>query len=96
MISSAFDNQTDGRTSPEKFYGKKDKICDVCIIIFCTIVLNNILKTFKCEKIAEMVSANGSIPFLKLNYKGKVIIPTEAYRDEGFSYDYVPAATILQ
>lgn len=142
MIINAFDDKTEAIINPEKFYGKGKELCDVCIITFSNIVMNNILETFRCEKIAEMVSANGSIPFYKLNYKGKdiafymsmisstgagtcieearcligakkyimfgscgcldkkvaagkAIIPTEAYRDEGFSYHYAPAANYI-
>lgn len=142
MIVNTFDDKTEAIISPEKFYTKKEKLCDICIVTFSNIVIENILKTFKCEKIAQMVSANGSIPFYKLNYKGKeiafymtmisstgagtcieearcligakkyimfgscgcldkkitagkVIVPTEAYRDEGFSYHYVPAANYI-
>lgn len=142
MIIDSFDDTTEAIISPESFYGTVDKICDVCIVTFSNVVINNILKTFCCEKIADMGSVNGSIPFYKLNYKGKdiafymtmisstgagtcveearhligaskyimfgscgcldekiaagkAIIPTAAYRDEGFSYHYAPAADYI-
>lgn len=142
MIIHSFDDTTEAIISPEWFYGKVEKLCDVCIITFSNIVMSNILKSFRCEKIGEMGSVNGPIPFYKLNYKGKeiafymtlisstgagtcieearcligaqkyimygscgcldvkiaagnAIIPTDAYRDEGFSYHYVPAANYI-
>lgn len=143
MIINTFDDKTEAIISPENIYGKKEKICDICIVTFSYSVIDNILRTFKCEKIAEMGSANGIIPFYKLNYKGKeiafymsmisstgagtcieeahcligaekyimfgscgcldqeitagkVIVPTEAYRDEGFSYHYAPASNYIK
>lgn len=74
MIMDTFDDKTEAIISPENFYGEKEKICDICIITFSNIVMSNILKTFKCEKIAEMVSVGGTIPFYRLNYKGKDIV----------------------
>ncbi len=142
MIINTFDDITEAIISPDKIYGEKETICDICIITFSNIVIENILKTFSCEKIAELRSANGIIPIYKLNYKGKdiafymsmisstgagtcveearcligtkkyimfgscgcldkkitagkAIIPTEAFRDEGFSYHYVLAANYI-
>lgn len=138
MITNTFDDKTEAIISPENFYEKKEKACETCIVTFSNVVVENILQTFRCEKIDDIMSANGLIPIYKLNYKGKeiafymtmisstgagtcieearcligakkyimfgscgcldkeitagkVIIPTEAYRDEGFSYHYVPA-----
>lgn len=34
MIINAFDDKTEAIISPEKFYGKSEKICDTCIITF--------------------------------------------------------------
>ena len=143
MITDSFDDKTEAIISPESFYGIVDKICDVCIVTFSNVVINNILKTFGCQKIADMGSVNGSIPFYKLNYRGKdiafymsmvtsagagtcieearhlmgaqkyivfgscgcldekiaagkAIIPTDAYRDEGFSYHYAPVANYIK
>ena len=73
MIINTFDDKTKAIISPEKFYGEKEKMCDICIITFSNNVMNNILKTFRCEKIAEIVSANGAIPIYRLNYNGKEI-----------------------
>ncbi|MBE6087317.1 MAG: phosphorylase [Clostridium beijerinckii] len=138
MITNTFDDKTEAIIIPENFYEKKEKVCETCIVTFSNVVVENILQTFRCEKIDDIMSANGLIPIYKLNYKGKeiafymtmisstgagtcieearcligakkyimfgscgcldkeitagkVIIPTEAYRDEGFSYHYVPA-----
>lgn len=142
MITNTFDDKTEAIISPENFYGKKEKVCETCIITFSNVVIDNVLKTFRCEKIDDIMSSNCLIPLYKLNYKGKevafymtmisstgagtcieearcligakkyimfgscgcldkeiaagkAIIPTEAYRDEGFSYHYIPAADYI-
>lgn len=143
MINETFDNQSEAIITPEKFYGKRDKIADICIITFSNVVRDNILKSFDYNCETEMGSANGPIPIYSLNYKGvkilfymtmigstgagtcieeaycltgankyimfgaagcldkevtegKVVIPTHAYRDEGFSYHYKPASDYIQ
>lgn len=142
MINETFDKTTEAVISPENAYGKRDTLCDICIITFSYVVLQNILNEFDCEVIAEIACANGNIPIYRLEYKGrkiavyltmissagagtcleearcltgaskfimfgscgclsreiaagKVIVPTAAYRDEGFSYHYAPAADYI-
>lgn len=143
MITETFDNLTEDIIKTEYIGGKTDKTYDVCIITFSCAVIEKILENFHCEKIAESFSANGSVPFYKINYKGKdiaffmcfvgapsvaafieeakyfvgakkyimfgscgclnreitegkAIVPTEAYRDEGVSYHYAPAADYIK
>lgn len=138
MITETFDDRTKAIISPDSFYEKKDKICDICIVTFSNIVAENILKDFKCTQVAAISSANGNIPIFMFSYKGKefafymtmmsstgagtcveeahcligatkfimfgacgtlnkeitagkLIVPTQAYRDEGFSYHYAKA-----
>ena len=138
MLTETFDDKTGAVINPVNFYGKRDKICDTCIVTFSNVVVENILGKFKCEQIAEIGSANGGIPIYRFPYKGmeiafymtmitsagagtcieeahcltgatkyimfgscgtlnkeitagKLIVPTQAYRDEGFSYHYAKA-----
>lgn len=138
MINTTFDDKTDAIINPESIYEPREKICDVCIVTFSSIVVENILKSFNCTQIAAISSVNGKIPIYQFNYKGKdfafymtmisstgagtcieearcligatkyimfgscgtlnkditagkLIVPTAAYRDEGFSYHYVKA-----
>lgn len=133
---------TEAIISPENFYGTYNTICDICIITFSRQIIEEILNQFQCTKIAEIQSANGSIPCYKLNYKGKditfymtmigsasagacieevrclvgatkyimfgscgcldkditagkIIVPTDAYRDEGLSYHYTKASDYI-
>ncbi len=143
MITDTFDMTTEAIISPEKFYGISNTLCDICIITFSNQIVAEILNQFPCEKIAEIQSANGSIPCFKLNYKGKdisfymtmigsagagtcieethcligatkyimfgacgclnkeitagkIIVPTDACRDEGLSYHYAKASNYIK
>jgi uridine phosphorylase len=143
MITNTFDAATEAIISPKMNCGTHNAICDICIITFSNQIATEIVNKFECVKIAEMRSANGSIPCYKLNYKGKdiafymtmigsacagacleeircligatkyimfgacgclnkgvaagkIIVPTDAYRDEGLSYHYVKAADYIK
>jgi len=143
MITDAFDTSTEAIISPESSNGTCQKQCDICIITFSHHIVDEIVRLFACEKIAEIVSANGSIPCYRLNYKGKeiafymtmigsagaggciedarcligatnyimfgacgclnkavaagkIIVPTDAYRDEGLSYHYAKASDYIK
>ena len=69
MITDAFDMTTEAIISPEKFYSTQKAFCDICIVTFSNQTIAEILYRFPCIKIAEIESANGSIPCYKLNYK---------------------------
>ncbi len=143
MITDAFDTTTEAIISPEKFCDTRKALCDICIVTFSNQTIAEILNRFPCVKIAEIESANGSIPCYKLNYKGKniafymtmigsagagacieeahcqigaikyimfgacgcldknvtsgrIIVPTDAYRDEGLSYHYAKASDYIK
>ncbi len=143
MITESFDDKTKAIINPDSCYGKRDKICDICIITFSNIVVGNILKEFNCTQVAAIASVNGNIPIFKFTYKGKeiafymtmlssagagtcieeshcligatkyimfgscgtldqaitagkLIVPTYAYRDEGFSYHYAKAEDYIK
>lgn len=143
MITETFDLSTEAIISPERIYGSSNALCDICIITFSNEIIKEVLDHFPCTKIAEIKSANGSIPCYKFNYKGKeisfymtmigaagaaacieeihcmigatkfimfgssgclnkditagkIIVPTEAYRDEGLSYHYAQASDYIK
>lgn len=143
MITETFDDKTEAIINPDSCYGKRNKICDICIVTFSNIVVENILADFNCTQIASIGSVNGNIPIFKFVYKGKefafymtlisstgsgtcieeahcligatkyimfgacgtlnkeitagkLIIPTHAYRDEGFSYHYAKAKDYIE
>jgi len=143
MITETFDDITKAIINPDNFYGKQDKICDICIVTFSNVVVSNILKDFSCTQVAEIGSANGNIPIYTFTYRGnefafymslvtspgaetcieeahcligatkyvmfgtcgaldkeitagKLIVPEQAYRDEGFSYHYVKTENYIK
>lgn len=135
MITDTFDRGGEEILTPEGVYGKREKVCDTCIITFSKMVVESIEEHFPCTRIAEIETVTGNIPIYKLSYQGreygfyltmissaaagtcleeaqcltgatkfvmfgscgsldknitagKLIVPTYAYRDEGFSYHY--------
>lgn len=138
MITDDFDKESLPLFSPEQFYGRREKIADVCLVTF-SFHVRDAVTAGGAEVVAQVGTANGKIdiwslgspapggrPLLffmspiganiagtilhevhvltgatKFVYFGscgvlqqeqcraKVIVPTEAYRDEGFSYHYL-------
>ena len=143
MIHDFFDMETEPVFTPELVCGKREKVCDVCIVTFSAHVMEEIQKHFPCRVVAQIESVNGSRPVYVTEYKGmniafymtmigsagtgncleearcltgarhyiifgscgalnrditegKLVIPTFAYRDEGFSYHYAPAQDYIR
>ncbi|MCF0241760.1 MAG: nucleoside phosphorylase [Treponema sp.] len=142
-IENSFDENSEAMFSPEDFYGKHEKIADVCIITFSHAVHEKVLKSYACIKVTNSATANGKIPVYlienegknvlfymspigatcagtimdevrvltgatkfivfgscgildKEKCSGKIIVPTEAFRDEGFSYHFEKAADYIE
>ena len=142
MLTETFDKDTEQMISPEAVYGVREKVCDICIVTFSDVVVEEIRKNFDCTTVAEIGSVNGGRPIYLLEYKGKkiafymtmissaaagacleearcltgagsyimfgscgalnreitagkIIVPTQAYRDEGLSYHYAPPADYI-
>ena len=142
MITDSYDINTEAIITPEDYYGPQKHICDICIVTFSKIILEEALEKFDVRKDAEIGSCAGNIPiytfendgkrigmFLcnigsiaagvcitEVNWligatkfimfgsagaldqektKGKYVVPTKAYRDEGMSYHYAPPADYI-
>ncbi len=143
MIQNTLDIESAPLLLPESFYGKHNKICDICIITFSHEVIRWALEHLKCRKTAEIRSINGNRPiyFAEVDGKkiafymtfispgaaatcleearcltgadhyivfgscgslnpgvtdGKVIVPVQAYRDEGLSYHYLAPSEYIE
>ena len=143
MIHETLDLTTEPLLTPELFYGKHEKICDVCVVTFSHKVIEWALQHLDCEKVSEIGCCNGDRPIYLTEWKGKkiafymtlvsspgaatcleeancltgckefvvfgacgtlkdemtngkMIVPTRAYRDEGLSYHYIPAAEYIE
>ena len=141
MLTETFD-RSEEIIRPEMIYGKRKKLCDICIITFSQHVIEYALQKYDCKKVISLESTGGSIPIYIMTYQekelalyqsmigapaagacleearcltgashyimfgscgclheeitaGKLIVPTQAYRDEGLSYHYVPAGDYL-
>ncbi len=142
MIQDTYDIESEPIITASMIYGKREPVCDICIITFSSVIIENILKVYPCKKVAELSLCNGHIPIYTLEYhsvkiafylsaigsavagtcleevyyltgarkfimfgsagcldqeatKGRFVIPTAAYRDEGLSYHYAPATDYI-
>lgn len=73
MISTTFDDTTRPLLTPEAFYGKHEKICDVCVITFSCKVIDWALGHLECKKVAEIGCCNGNHSIYLTEWKGKRI-----------------------
>ena len=142
MIVHSYDDKSEPVIGPGDFYGPQRHLCDVCILTFSTVILEEMKRRFDLCEAASMGAANGAIPIYTFSYqgvtlglcltgigstqagtntveinwligatkfvmfgsagsldrlatKGKYVLPTEAYRDEGLSYHYAPPADYI-
>lgn len=76
MLTETFDKDTEQMISPEAVYGVREKVCDICIVTFSDVVVEEIRKNFDCTTVAEIGSVNGGRPIYLLEYKGKRLLST--------------------
>ena len=142
MIVHSYDDRSEPLIGPGDFYGPQKHLCDVCILTFSSVILEEMKRRFDLREVASMGAANGPIPIytfshqgvtlglcltgigstqagtnaVEINWltgatkfimfgssgsldrqatKGKYVLPTEAYRDEGLSYHYAPPADYI-
>ena len=68
-IAEAFDT-TLPLFNPQDFYGKHDKIADVCVLSFSKSVADKVLDKFETEIVAKSGTANGKICIYRLKESG--------------------------
>lgn len=73
MITDSFDNVTSPVIEPKSFYGEPKHICDICIVTFSYQIFDEIIKSFNCEKIAEIIACNGITPIYVFEYNNRKI-----------------------
>lgn len=142
MLTETFD-RSEEIIRPEMIYGKRKKLCDICIITFSQHVIEYALQKYDCKKVISLESTGGSIPIYIMTYQekelalyqsmigapaagacleearcltgashyimfgscgclheeitaGKLIVPTQAYRDEGFPTTTCPLGIICR
>lgn len=71
MITDSFDDQTASFISLEDFYGPRQYILDKCLVIFSHEIIDHLRRTFSCEEIGKMTSANGENPIYAFEYQGQ-------------------------
>lgn len=73
MITDAYHENWEPVITPDMIYGEKKDLSDVCIVTFSSILFENVLKRFFCEKIAEILACNGGVPIYRFTYRGRRI-----------------------
>ncbi|MBQ2062306.1 MAG: nucleoside phosphorylase [Oscillospiraceae bacterium] len=141
MITDSFDNRSSAKINPT--INEKAPAVDAVIFTFSHVIEKHVVESYACEKVGELLLANGATPVYCIEYqgrkygffktwvgapacaaaveelreilntrkiihfggagcldkdiaRGKVMIPTEAYRDEGTSYHYAPASDYIK
>ena len=69
MITECYDNETEAIISLKDFYGERQHIVDVCLIVFSKDIPAHLLDTYNCEIIGMLTACNGDTPIYKMNYK---------------------------
>lgn len=143
MITDSFDNKSEAIITPEAFFGKKKKLCDIAIATFSEVIYDTVLEKYPHEAVemikaanrvkpiylieidgikvgfclSEIGSALASTDVIEVNWKigaekfimfgsagaldneltkGKYVVPTDAYRDEGMSYHYAAPSDYIK
>ena len=73
MIVDSFDIKTEPIISPGACYGEQRHICETCIVIFSKVIYENVMRSFSCEKIAEIGACNGNVPVYAFTYRDQKI-----------------------
>lgn len=74
MIHQSYDDQTPPLFGPENVYGcEQQHLCDVCVVTFSKHIFDQTLKSFHCEQVARIGTANGGSPIYLLTAEGKKV-----------------------
>ena len=71
MIIHSFDDRSEPLMGPGDFYGPQRYLCDICILTFSHVILEEMQKQFELEKTAAMGAANGAIPIYCFSHEGR-------------------------
>lgn len=69
MITDSFDRYSEEIIKVNR--NADAPVVDACILTFSHIILKYVLENFKCEKIGDLFSANGTNPIYNFDYEGK-------------------------
>ena len=62
MIIHSFDDRSEALMGPGDFYGPQRQICDICILTFSHVILEELQQRFQPETAAMIGSANAASP----------------------------------
>ena len=73
MITDSFDNRSEPLFTPEHFLGPQKRLCDVCLLTFSHVILQEMLARFALLKIGSLDSAGGSRPVYAFEHDGMTL-----------------------
>ncbi len=76
MLTETFDKDTEQMISRKLFTESGKRFCDICIVTFSDVVVEEIRKNFDCTTVAEIGSVNGDARSIFWNIKGKRLLST--------------------
>lgn len=60
MITDSFDISSEPIVTPEAFFGKREKLCDICIATYSKLIFEDVLERYQCEKLCEIEICDGN------------------------------------
>ena len=73
MITDSFDNKSEPLFTVESFVGPQKHLCDVCILTFSDVILEEMRTRFALREDGVLRSANGDRPIFLFEYDGKTL-----------------------
>lgn len=73
MIIDSFDTQSKPIISLKDIYGEQKHLAEICILTFSKVIMDAVLTTCACEKIAEIGACNGNIPIYAFKDRGRTL-----------------------
>ena len=71
MITDLFDPTDEPSISPEAFNGGPGHLCDVCIVLFSTVIDEELQRRYPCTLAAQIGACHGSIPIYTFELEGR-------------------------
>ena len=79
MITDSFDNKSKPLFTPEDFMGPQQRLCDVCVMTFSHVILQEMRERFALREIGTLKSVNGERPVYLFEHAGKTFACCMAY-----------------
>ena len=73
MIVHSFDDRSDPLFGPGDFLGPQRHLCDICILTFSHVILEEMKRLFELRQTADIRAANGAVPVYLFEHEGQTL-----------------------